>query len=132
MAQLAPHKLSLLFAPDLTGIRWNEDLPKAKVRELRRFAPLLVVYHWLLYGVSLVGLAWLAVFVVRAQSPRSRWEIAMSQPVLLSVGLTVVFAAIHAIFFGGPRFHFPLLPWLALLATVPLHHRFEEPAPTNP
>src|SRR5262249_19778542 len=41
-----------------------------------------------------------------------------ADPVLLGVGSVVMLwlVAVHLVFFGGARFHYPLVPWLAAYA----------------
>ncbi len=83
----------MFFAPDFTGLRWNAKLPKEKAHAQRAFAPVLCYFHAILYSGAMFGLGWLVRFSIRARGrlQPSAW---------LPVALTLIFAAIHVLFFG--------------------------------
>jgi len=107
-----PGKVFALLAVDVDGFGWS--LAGAPEHQHARFwLPL----RALAQGYYLAGLALFAsllVHLVRVKPIRSQW---------LAPLVVGYFTAIYAVFFGGPRFHYPFLPWLYACAALELGRR---------
>ena len=102
---LMPKKVYHLFAADVYAA--NEA-----ARELRRPVPPLLTRSLATvsqyYYLAVLGLALVSLFVLRGW-----WQ----HPRVLVVLVFAYWAMVHAVFFGGDRFHFPLAPLLCIAAT---------------
>ncbi|HYE89088.1 MAG TPA: glycosyltransferase family 39 protein [Vicinamibacterales bacterium] len=104
---LAAKKTHRLLGSGNYGVNWEIGLDP--LRPLRPSARILLgmAAHWYYVGVGL-----LALLIV--------WLEPRSMPAWFGVAIICYWIAFHALFFGQPRFHFPLEPVLALLAGVSL------------
>jgi len=114
---LLPRKLLYLYAKDGEGFYFNQRglSPKAHAR---RFALKILkvanyAFYWILLLVCLVAL----VRIVFRQRMRVRREL------IIPFGLAASITLYYLGFFGMSRFHFPIVPWLAMLAVYPLAQR---------
>jgi 4-amino-4-deoxy-L-arabinose transferase-like glycosyltransferase len=99
-----PNKFLQLYMADVDGFGWNRAADAAHAGAWF-WTPLRVLSQ--LYYLACLSLA--AVSIV------TRWR---SHGRYFAVGplLIAYFTAIYLVFFGGARFHFPVVPWLALYA----------------
>jgi len=107
-----PRKLWYFYAGDVEGIRWNVDGLKARGRALPDglvFSAMAVADGYYL----LVGAAFIASLFLLGGF-RSRGG---AFP-LVGLGVVAYFACLSMIFFGGSRFHFPVIPWIAMYAAA--------------
>ncbi|MET0389804.1 MAG: glycosyltransferase family 39 protein [Polyangiales bacterium] len=98
-----PAKLSLLYRTDPTAFDWNND---HKTRHGWFYAAAASCN-----GVYYAGLWLLALGAVLTQWRRN-------PRVLLALVLVTLLTASHLVYFGDPRFHHPMMPWVSLLAGV--------------
>lgn len=108
-AALWPAKVWHLYGKDIRGLFWNEaglNLSESG----RRFFWLLKITAQLYYMAIIA-----AVIVATLRLRRGRHRAPG-----LAVGLALVayFTLIHLLTFGESRFHFPLMPWLMMLAAT--------------
>jgi hypothetical protein len=102
-------KVANLYRDDSDPIRWNEQNGGAPIfTESERYM-LRVIFDGFYYAIGLAAVAGLVVGLRR----RERWL----GPIASAL---VLWTLIHVAFFGEPRLHAPILPFLAIIATVPL------------
>jgi hypothetical protein len=110
IVKLWPKKLYYLYYKDVEGAVWNERgiLPtqSGSMMFLERFKILAQGYYMVIMAASLFGIfVFLGKKGHRARFPQSS-----------TVGLSVIayFTLIGLVFFGHARFHFPIVPWIAM------------------
>jgi hypothetical protein len=118
-----PSKLAHMFTTDLSGLEWAR--PKAREKRARMLGlsePLAIHNRALRMGAA-IGLLWtlarcLALAIRRPlHGDTASHALAIG---LLPAAVVASFTAIHIIYFGAPRFQFPLLPWFELSAATGL------------
>lgn len=107
---LIPAKWFHLFRDDCSGVTWNfqrtsRPLPRALWYVL---VALSQGYYMALMGMVVVGI----VYLRKPYVDHRRY--------VFLLGFIVYWLALHAIFFGDDRFHFPLLPILGVLSAFGL------------
>ena len=110
-------KTVLLYERDTIGIGWNEDGVTERLGSGWLF-PLKVLNQiaWMLFLImAALGLAmWMR---------RRGWKVLFSPPVLMILYVTLI----HAVTVADHRYHFPCMPWLAMLAAAAFSaHRIRE------
>ena len=108
---LAPRKLLHMFGDDSQALRWNLKGMGSAARG-GRYSP------WALAGMGLVQ-AYYSLIVLAAIAFLGvgvRRRLLRRKVSILGCLLFVTFAALAVVFFGEPRFHFPLVPFLCFYA----------------
>jgi 4-amino-4-deoxy-L-arabinose transferase-like glycosyltransferase len=103
--ELAPLKVFHLYRDDVSGVRWSNSNPN---KPIPARVILLLIMLAQGYYVLLMLLAFAALYSYR-KLPRNGGWIFILTPILY---LTLV----HMVFFGGDRFHLPLLPFFAIFS----------------
>jgi len=115
--RLWPWKLYHLYGRDGDGLAWSLLGIPADRDELRtlvwRAAQINRPYYWALLGTALLSILGLTV--------SGGWSRLGGLCPTLGLWVTVYFTAVYLPYFGDPRFHFPVMPWLAMYAGVGLH-----------
>lgn len=109
-AELAARKLVLTHAKETIGIVWNEDSLRPRIGDTGLTAAkiLSTLYWYAVFALALAG----AFLILR----RERWR-GLIHPALLT---WAYFAAVHAVTMAMDRYHFPSIPYIAMLAGVAL------------
>ena len=109
---LAPRKIFHLYAEDAQALRWNlkglhTGSASSNYSDWKIGLMGLIQLH---YTIILAGVAvFIADFLYRK---RICLEVSS-----LGLGLLLYFTFVAIVFFGSPRFHFPLVPFLCLYST---------------
>jgi hypothetical protein len=107
-----------LYDHETIGVHWNPGLTeKYGDRIILPLKLLSDLYWWLVLVLGLIGLG---VLVIQ----RGIWAAITSVPVLL----WLYFTALYAVFVVQDRYHFPTLPFIAMLAGVALDALFQRRA----
>ncbi|MCK4302722.1 MAG: hypothetical protein KAY24_00600, partial [Candidatus Eisenbacteria sp.] len=116
--RLVPQKVLRMYADDAQAIRWNLKGMSGRASNGRYgfwdYAAMAVVQAY--YG--LVLLAFVACLISSYSAKRFRERI---HP--LGLSLVLYFTVVAIVFFGDPRFHFPLVPVFCLYAAQMLFSR---------
>ncbi len=107
--ELSAKKIANLYRDDSDAIRWNEQNGGALIFGEAERANLRFVFDGYFYAVFTLALAGFVIGLKR----RDPWL----GPVASAL---VLWTLVHVLFFGEPRLHAPILPVLAIVATVPL------------
>lgn len=99
---LVPKKIWNLYAKDADGLSWLEESEHA-IGKLAHWKVLAQLYY--------VGLG--ALFVAAVVRSR-RGGAGTPRPDGLPLVIIAVFTAIYCVYFGQSRFHYPLMPWIAI------------------
>lgn len=104
LLKMVPAKLIGLYASDVDGFGWNQSAV-AGYGNAPIWMPLRIVSegYYLAVAVLALGCFWRN----RRGPPPSYW----AGPMLM-----LYFTGICLVFTGGPRFHFPMVPWFAVYA----------------
>jgi hypothetical protein len=103
--QLTGSKMRALFEDDESGLRWvNASTANKSLASMGWLADFANVFYFGLLALSAVSLLYL--------------ERNLRGPLALPIVVIGVFTLGQLPFFGDPRFHFPMLPSFALLASV--------------
>jgi len=110
--KLWPKKLYYLYFLDIEGISWNVDGMNS-IRDNAKmiiFAVKIVAQGYYMLIMAIFALAIPILFVL----PRHRKVDHIQR--LPKVGLYIIlyFTSISLLFFGIPRFHFPVMPWIVM------------------
>ena len=99
-----PSKFVATYLADVDGFGWNRDA--AREMSISPFwLPLRIVSQ--LYYMMLVGASLVCVW---------RWRQYRSRYFALGPVVFMYFSLMYMLFFGGARFHFPVVPWFAAYA----------------
>jgi 4-amino-4-deoxy-L-arabinose transferase-like glycosyltransferase len=104
-----PGKVFALLSTDVDGFGWN--LAGSSKYEHARFWLPLRLLSQAYYLLGLAAFVGFCVRFARGQLPRSEW---------LAPAVVLYFTLIYAVFFGGPRFHYPFVPWIYACAAAQL------------
>jgi hypothetical protein len=120
-----PKKFFRLYAVDVDGFGWNrEAVPELGQSPL--YTPLRAVAQ--VYYLAMLGLA--AAAVVKLRRSSGYW--------FVGPAVFLYFSLVHLVFFGGARFHFPVMPWIVayaagmIAAVLQQPRRHSEPAMAEP
>jgi hypothetical protein len=136
-AALWPSKLFFMYLPDLTALTWNVAPPSRVSRALLPSVPLLIAVH----EFVLLVLAVSGVFQLRRRFRRAQEPWALAPAILLPGAIVVGLSLTSLLYFGMPRFHYPIFPWLELYAAAAIGARarvrdektqFDSPQSTPP
>lgn len=111
--RMAPRKWRMLYARDDDVLgnfeRGLEPLSAAARSAWHAF----VLVNWAYYLAILLGalLAWVGAIVAVLRKRTNRLSRHLTPAGLVVTALT---SATYAVFFGSPRFHYPLMPWFAM------------------
>src|SRR5581483_571795 len=106
--RLSVQKVVRLYRDDSDAIRWNEENGGAPIFTGPERSGLRVLFDGYFYAVFALSVAGFYVGMRRGE----RWL----GPVASAL---VLWTLVHVAFFGEPRLHVPVLPFLAVVATVP-------------
>lgn len=110
MLKLWPAKLWHLYGRDGDGFDWNMAGISAEKDGLRTFvwraAQVNGIYYWALMLMSGAGFVHFAL--------TRPWLRGDSASAMLPFWLTALFTGVYLVYFGDPRFHFPVMPWVAM------------------
>jgi len=106
--RLSVQKVAHLYRDDSDAIRWNEENGGAPILMHSERTTLRVLFDGYFYAVFALSIAGFWLGLRRGE----RWL----GPVASSL---VLWTLLHVVFFGEPRLHVPVLPFLAVVATVP-------------
>ncbi|MDB5036321.1 MAG: glycosyl transferase [Chlorobi bacterium] len=121
---LIPRKLWYLYRADAEGFSWNQrSLPDPASSAGRRLDVLKIISfgYWIpLLGACLGGMAdmW--------RQRTERWGGALGGAIIL------YFTLVPLVFFGDGRFHFPVIPWMAIYAAMVIASRVRGALPRAP
>jgi 4-amino-4-deoxy-L-arabinose transferase-like glycosyltransferase len=103
-----PRKFWYLYAKDADGFSWmQEGAPSAQGR-YRLLQPLKLVAQ-LYYVLALIALAWMLSVAVRQRRAHA---------FLIPACVVGYFTCVYLAYFGISRFHFVMVPWLAICAAM--------------
>src|SRR3989304_2587892 len=106
------NKLENLYASDWVGVRWNVGGLRGKHYNVVTYYSLFVVYYAgpIIYKIIFVGFL-VSVIVVLFMYVYGKY---FKKFPALSLWVIIYFTIISLVFFGEPRFHFPLVPWMVM------------------
>jgi 4-amino-4-deoxy-L-arabinose transferase-like glycosyltransferase len=104
-ASLSAKKIARLFRDDSDAVRWNEHNGDAPIFSARTKSTLTTIFDGYYYVCAALALAFLGNGLLQ----RKGWA-------HILVLIVIYWTAVHVVFFAEPRFHAPLLPFVALLA----------------
>ena len=111
-------KFYYLYRSDVDGISWNLAGVNSSYNKRVFFLIKVVAQGYYM----LIGIAFLfGVFVLFTSKGRRIWSFRYgSEKPVSRVGLYIIlyFTVIYMIFFGMPRFHFPMMPWIIMYIGV--------------
>jgi len=108
--KLWPAKLWFLYASDVEGISWNEA-------GLGSPGGLSRVVFWVLKAIAHVYyLAVGSAFLLSISLLRFRRSTKLASFPTLGLWIVIYFTVVVLATFGGSRFHFPMIPWIAMYA----------------
>lgn len=107
--RLSAQKVAKLYRDDSDAILWNEQNGNYPIFSQTARGRLEALFDGYYYAVGFAALIGLGLALYR----RASW----AGPAASSLFLWTL---VHVIFYGEPRLHFPVLPLLAMAATVPL------------
>ncbi|HEY7269674.1 MAG TPA: glycosyltransferase family 39 protein [Dehalococcoidia bacterium] len=107
--RLSVQKVLHLYKDDSDAIRWNEENGGAPIFQDSERRELRLLFDGYFYVVLALAILGFAIGIVR----RQRW----TGPIASAL---VLWTLVHVLFFGEPRLHIPVLPFLAIVALVPL------------
>lgn len=111
---LWPRKLRYLFLTDVDGISYASvtfDVDPNNRDYLKRFVPLKAVAE-LYYGAMMLAFAAFAWLYVRHRRT-NKW---IGTVPTAGLWMVIATAGLHLLYYGAPRYHYPLMPWIAMYA----------------
>ncbi|MCX6639394.1 MAG: glycosyltransferase family 39 protein [bacterium] len=122
---LLPRKLFYLYYYDFEGIQWNEaglngtnQVYRLGLRFLRIVAQLAYLLIWAFYLLCALRSLW--------WSDKSR----VKNLPMIGFMIQLYFTVVYLVYFGSPRFHFPLIPFMVMYSAAFITS-FYEPSPTS-
>jgi 4-amino-4-deoxy-L-arabinose transferase-like glycosyltransferase len=105
---LWPKKLFYLYRSDVDGFYYSMGMmPDISARMQYVYLGLRIfteIYYFLMIGLAAIGLTTILRSRIRSQ--------------FLGIYVILYFTAICLVFFGNARYHFPVMPWLAMYAGI--------------
>jgi hypothetical protein len=105
---LWPKKLFYLYRSDVDGFYYSMGMmPDLSSRMQYVYLGLRIfteIYYFLMIGLAAIGLTAILRSRIRSQ--------------FLGIYVILYFTAICLVFFGNARYHFPVMPWLAMYAGI--------------
>jgi len=105
---LWPRKIFYLYAADIEGFYWNQAGMLKSDNNIKKYAFLLMKIVAQLYYMFTIGLFFAALPRVLHNGRHSH----------IGLYFILYFTFVSLIFFGTPRFHFPLIPWVAIYSGI--------------
>lgn len=111
--ELWPRKLWYLYGRDTVGIYWNQEGMKSTIGHRGRVS-LDALKNVAQFYYMLVGAAFLCSVFLLSRKPKNKAGI---RPLsVLGLAMVLYFTVIALLTFGDGRFHFPMMPWIAMYA----------------
>lgn len=119
-----PQKFVRLYSFDFDGVDWNTATADGKIVHTlglsvrRTFCE---VYYLFLIACCLIALA--------RGLPRTRVLTCDNVLIFLGLGIIGYFTTLYMVYYGMPRYHIPMMPWIIMYAALTLNTLTSSPSP---